>query len=84
MEIKSVYLDDYVVYLVGFFYIVQSVWNITTEIIEVNLSAFVYRLFHEDFSSVDRTREIFLKQSVEKADESTSVISVHYALHWTL
>ena len=24
-----------------------------TEITEVNLSAFVYRLFHEDFSSID-------------------------------
>ena len=28
--------------------------QIYTEITEVNLSAFVYRLFHEDFSSIDR------------------------------
>ena len=34
------------------------------EITGVNLSAFVYRLFHEDISN-DR-REIFMKQSVFK------------------
>ena len=27
--------------------------ELCTEIIEVNLSAFVYRLFYEDFSSID-------------------------------
>ena len=27
-----------------------------TEIIEVNLSAFIYRLFHEDFSSIYGTQ----------------------------
>ena len=27
-----------------------------TEITEVNLSAFVYRLFHEDFSSINGTK----------------------------
>ena len=31
------------------------IWVKYTEITEVNLSAFVYRLFHEHFSSVDRT-----------------------------
>ena len=35
-----------------------------TKITEVNLSAFVYWLFHEDFST--RRREIFTKQSVNK------------------
>ena len=46
-----------------------------TKITEVNLSAFVYRLFHEDFSPIvgsnliiwsDDWREIFMKQSVNK------------------
>ena len=41
-----------------------------TKITEVNLSAFVYRLFHEDFSPIVGTnldwREIFMKQSVNK------------------
>ena len=42
-----------------------------TKIIEVNLSAFAYRLFHEDFSSIlgaewieGLKREIFMKQPV--------------------
>ena len=41
-----------------------------TEILEVNLFAFAYRLFHEDFSSICRAlvdwRDIFMKQSVGK------------------
>ena len=52
-----------------------------TEILEVNLFAFAYRLFHEDFSPICRAmthtmtsadgspvdwREIFMKQSVGK------------------
>ena len=36
------------------------------EILEVNLFAFAYRLFHEDFSPLDGWREIFMKQSVGK------------------
>ena len=39
-----------------------------TKILEVNLFAFVYRLFHEDFSPVDR-RKIFMKQSVGKCKQ---------------
>ena len=35
-----------------------------TKILEVNLFAFAYRLFYEDFSSIDGT--IFMKQSVGK------------------
>ena len=42
-----------------------------TKILEVNLFAFAYRLFHEDFSPIDGVmqplvnwREIFMKQSV--------------------
>ena len=30
-------------------------FTIDTKILEVNLIAFAYRLFHEDFSSIDRT-----------------------------
>ena len=38
-----------------------------TMITEVNSSAFVYGLFHEDFSICsDNWREIFMKQSVNK------------------
>ena len=39
-----------------------------TKILEVNLFAFAYRLFHEDFSSINGAlqREIFMKQSVGK------------------
>ena len=47
-----------------------------TETSEVNLSAFIYRLFHEDFSSIigtmtelclfDDWGEILMKQSVNK------------------
>ena len=40
-----------------------------TKITEVNLSAFAYRLFHEEFSSIVRAkfrREIFMKQPVNK------------------
>ena len=42
-----------------------------TEILEVNLFAFAYRLFDEDFSPVNRAlridwREIFIKQFVGK------------------
>ena len=44
-----------------------------TEITEVNLSAFVYWLFHED--SLWNLRDVFMKPSV---------ISVHKALHWVL
>ena len=41
------------------------------KITEVDLSAFVYRLFHEDFcpvigASEKKVREIFMKQSVNK------------------
>ena len=48
-----------------------------TEITEVNLSAFVYRLFHEDFSSVVGPGNRLLTN----ADKSTSAISVQKALH---
>ena len=42
-----------------------------TKILEVNLFAFAYKLFHEDFSPIDGTlpsewREIIMKQSVWK------------------
>ena len=47
-----------------------------TEILEVNLFAFAYRLFHEDFSSIEGAmqrpvdgREIFMKQSVGKCKQ---------------
>ena len=56
---------------------------------EVNLSAFVYGLFHEDYSPIFGTnsedwREMFMKQSVNNADKLTFVIFVHKALHWAL
>ena len=45
------------------------------------LSAFVYRLFHEDFSPTDEWREIYMKQFANKCrDKLTSVIFVHKAL----
>ena len=37
-----------------------------TKVLEVNLVAFAYRLFHRDFSPLDRKREISMKQSVGK------------------
>ena len=40
-----------------------------TKILEVNLFAFAYRLFHEDFSPPDDWREIFMKQSVVKCKQ---------------
>ena len=41
--------------------------DVKTKIIEVNLAAFVYRLFHEDFSPLVGTfSELFMKQSVNK------------------
>ena len=53
-----------------------------TKILEVNLFAFAYRLFHEDFSPIigalkhcanakgpDDWREIFMKQSVGKCKQ---------------
>ena len=47
------------------------------KILEVNLLAFAYRLFHEDFSPIDGAlsrepvdwREIFMKQSVGKCKQ---------------
>ena len=57
-------------------------------ITEVDLSAFVYRLFHEDFSPIIRSKfvpvigEIFMKQSVNKCRYIlTSVVLVHKAFH---
>ena len=56
------------------------------KITTVNLSAFVYRLFHEVFlpSSEricsDDWKEIFMKQPVNKYDKLTSDIFVHKAL----
>ena len=47
----------------------QICLTFNTEITEVNLSAFVYRLCHEDFSSIYSPidqREIFMKQAVDK------------------
>ena len=49
--------------------------SIYTKIPEVNLFAFVYRLFHEDFSPIfgtcpDDWREIFMKQSVDKCKQN--------------
>ena len=49
---------------------------ICTKITEVNLSALVYRLFHEDLSSLIRTKS--------EQNELTAVIFVHIALHWAL
>ena len=46
-----------------------------TKILEVNLFAFAYRLFHEDFSPTDEPvdwREIFTKQSVGKCKQINS------------
>ena len=51
-----------------------------TKTLEVNLFAFAYRLFHEDFSSINRAlnnqrqgpvdwRKIFMKQSVGKCKQ---------------
>ena len=43
-----------------------------TNILEVYLFAFAYRLFHEDFSSIEcpvDCREIFMKQSVGKCKQ---------------
>ena len=46
-----------------------------TKILEVNLFAFAYRLFHEDFTPINWTqhpvdwREIFMKQSVGKCKQ---------------
>ena len=45
-----------------------------TKILEVNLFAFAYRLFHEGFPSINGTlsidwREIFMKQSVGKCKQ---------------
>ena len=40
-----------------------------TKILEVNLLAFAYWLFHEDFSSIDGTLQIFMKQSVGKCKQ---------------
>ena len=52
---------------------------IINEILEVKSFAFTYRLFHEDFSSLEREwREIFMKQSERKL---TSRISVYKAPH---
>ena len=39
-----------------------------TKILEVNLFAFAYRLFHEDFSLIENA-EIFMKQSVGKCKQ---------------
>ena len=63
-----------------------------TNIIEVNLSVFAYRLLHEDFSPIIGTnfkykicsndwREISTKQSVNNTGKLTSVIFAHKALH---
>ena len=46
------------------------------KILEANLFAFAYRLFHEDFYPIDGTlpidwREIFMKQSVGKCKQIT-------------
>ena len=38
---------------------------ICTEISEVNLSAFIYRLFHEDFSSIIRTNTVAYSQPID-------------------
>ena len=64
---------------------------------KVHLSAFIYRLFHEDISSMIGTKtvhnsncnyihsddegEIFIKKSVNKSDKLTSEICVHKASH---
>ena len=40
-------------------------YNISTKILEVNLFAFAYRLFHEDFSPIDGRHE----QSVGKCKQ---------------
>ena len=41
-----------------------------TKILEVNLFAFAYRLFHEDFSPINGDwREIFMKQSIGKCKQ---------------
>ena len=45
---------------------------------EINLSAFVYRLYHQDFSPILGTN--FFHETVY-ADKLTSVIFVHKALH---
>ena len=42
------------------FYIGQYIDHICTEISEVNLSAYVYRLFHKDFSSLVGPYQIYL------------------------
>ena len=61
-----------------------------TKISEVNISVFIYKLFHEDFSSVVGTHtaddwgKIFMKQSAENTDKLTSVIFVYKTLHWAL
>ena len=48
--------------------IYKYIWIlIYTKILEVNLFAFAYRLFHEDFSSIDA--QIFMKQSVGKCKQ---------------
>ena len=43
---------------------------LSTKILEVNLFAFAYRLFHRDFSPLNREwREISMKQSVGKGKQ---------------
>ena len=48
-----------------------------TKILEVNLFAFAYRLFHEDFSSIDAQSRIF----VEKLTSEFFVYKDLWALH---
>ena len=48
-----------------------------TKILKVNLFAFAYRLFHEDFSSIVDWREIFMKQSAGKCKQINFKIFVH-------
>ena len=47
--------------------------DLDTKILEVNLFAFSYRLFHEDFSPINSnhhsTAEIFMKQPVGKSKQ---------------
>ena len=38
-----------------------------TKILEVNFFAFAYRLFHEDFSSIDRTLQICKERETDRS-----------------
>ena len=55
-----------------------------TKITEVNLSTFIYRLFHEDFflESSEQTYSLCIKLSIEHSTSADSRTRLNYTVHF--